>query len=363
VIVRCKNSATIFAYSSDGINWTNLNNGIFDAGGIFDDYKLSVGNGIILSIGTGTNTIAYSTNGTIWVGLGTPIANPVKIGWNGSKFVAIATNFSSISSNGTQWSLSNQVFSSLSKDQIIWDGVKWLILGNNNNIYTSYDGITWYNVSITSGLSLYSINYDYATNTYLGFSLSPTTRFYSSIDGITWTIKYNYGSAIPSFSQGNYFMQPLKIFYVNLDTSLANVGICSSNTGNLVVGGQYYGKFVAVGTGNSPISYGNGFLTFGNTNLHRNIFRDLGNQIISNGSFYLSVGRGNNSIAYSNNEGTIWTGSGTSIFSIMGSGVTWSGTNYVSVGSGTNTIAYSTDGTSWTGLGTSIFSSFANKVI
>ena len=53
----------------------------------------------------------------------------------------------------------------------------------------------------------------------------------------------------------------------------------------------------------------------------------------------------------------------TSIFSLAGYGVAWNGTMWVAVGQGTDTIAYSSDGITWTGLGTSTFSSLDTELL
>jgi len=61
-------------------------------------------------------------------------------------------------------------------------------------------------------------------------------------------------------------------------------------------------------------------------------------------------------------NGSSWTGLGATIFSTAGSGVDTSGTMWVAVGSGTNTVAYSYDGVSWVGLGTTVFSTSGNAI-
>ena len=56
-----------------------------------------------------------------------------------------------------------------------------------------------------------------------------------------------------------------------------------------------------------------------------------------------------------------WSGLGTTIFSISGNGICWNGTYFIAVGKGINTIAYSSNGTQWTGLGNIEFN-IGNKV-
>ena len=83
------------------------------------------------------------------------------------------------------------------------------------------------------------------------------------------------------------------------------------------------------------------------------MFSTAGYGVAWNGSLWVAVGEGTNTIATSTN-GSAWTGRGTSIFSTAGRGIAWNGTLWVAVGEGTNTIATSPDGINWTGLGTPI---------
>ena len=70
----------------------------------------------------------------------------------------------------------------------------------------------------------------------------------------------------------------------------------------------------------------------------------------------LSSGSGNtaNTIAYCETDPTNpanWWGLGTTVFTSQGRGVAWNGSMWVAVGIGQNSIAWSNDGKNWTGLG------------
>ena len=71
----------------------------------------------------------------------------------------------------------------------------------------------------------------------------------------------------------------------------------------------------------------------------------------NNGSKFVAVGGGTNSICYSS-DGINWTpiASGAGTFSTYGRGVCWNGSKFVAVGEGTNSICYSSDGINWTGI-------------
>ena len=86
-----------------------------------------------------------------------------------------------------------------------------------------------------------------------------------------------------------------------------------------------------------------------------------GNGIVWNGSLFVAIGSGTNTIANSP-DGVNWTGIGTSIFTTQGNRVCWGNSLFIAGGSGTNTLAYSTDGSTWIGLGTSIFSTSCNEI-
>ena len=54
------------AYSSDGINWTGLGTSIFDYAG----HGVTWGRDKFVAVGEDSNTIAYSNDGINWTGLG-----------------------------------------------------------------------------------------------------------------------------------------------------------------------------------------------------------------------------------------------------------------------------------------------------
>jgi hypothetical protein len=88
-----------------------------------------------------------------------------------------------------------------------------------------------------------------------------------------------------------------------------------------------------------------------------NIFSTLGSKVHWNGTLWVAVGEGTNTIAYST-DGKSWTPVTVSsnIFT-SGKDVTWNGTRWVAVGNGsTYQIAYSSDGKSWNGSSSNIFS-------
>ena len=106
----------------------------------------------IVAVGVGiTNTIATSTNGTSWTGLGTSIftIGGNGVAWNGTdRWVAVGSGMNSIatSSNGTSWTgLGTSIFT-IGKG-VAWNSSlsKWVAVGSGaNSIATSSDGINWF---------------------------------------------------------------------------------------------------------------------------------------------------------------------------------------------------------------------------
>ena len=65
-------------------------------------------------------------------------------------------------------------------------------------------------------------------------------------------------------------------------------------------------------------------------------------------SIWVGVGFGDNTIAYSTNNGESWNGLGTTIFGTSGNSVCWNGNKFVAVGTSPDSIAYSDNGINWT---------------
>jgi hypothetical protein len=102
------------AYCSDGITWTGLGIHPFPLGGVGNGYHVGFGysnnTGVFVATGTNTglvggNTLAYSTDGVTWTGLGYSvflnyarkvtysITNKIwMVGGNGSNVFAYSTN-------------------------------------------------------------------------------------------------------------------------------------------------------------------------------------------------------------------------------------------------------------------------------
>ena len=77
-----------------------------------------------VAVGTGTNSIAYSTDGKNWTGLGNTIFGEGKgVSWTGTKWVALG---------------------SVNRIAYSYDGINWVGVSNSNAIFSSYGGrLAW----------------------------------------------------------------------------------------------------------------------------------------------------------------------------------------------------------------------------
>ncbi len=269
------------AYSFDGVTWTGIDcTDIFSYGGCG-----ACSNGeMFIAVGWGTNSIAYSSDGVTWTGLGQDI-------------------FSS-GGQGVNWNDANEIFIAVG-------------YGTNSIAYSS-DGVTWTGL----GQDIFSNGaYRIASNDDIIVAVGYGTNSIAySTDGVNWT-----GLGQDIFSDGA-------------------CGVCWTGT-----------MFVANGYGDENfMAYSTDGINW--TGLGLIMFTDGGMGICSNGEITVAVGYGTNSIAYST-DGINWTGLGQDIFSDGGCDVYWTGEMFIAMGWGTNSIAYSTDGITWTGLGQDIFSS------
>ena len=104
------NSSVGLMYSSvinGQSGWTNVTSSPFSSGGLCVTYNGS----IWVAGGSGTNQIAYSTNGTSWTGISTAFTSVNDIVWNGTRFIAIGGSLIGYSADGIKWYTSTSILS------------------------------------------------------------------------------------------------------------------------------------------------------------------------------------------------------------------------------------------------------------
>jgi hypothetical protein len=303
---------------------TVLNKTVTDTGPAFS--------GLMVAVGCGKNTIAYSRDGINWYGAGTSIFSVIGRGatWNGSLWVAVGqgTNTIATSPDGINWTETGTSIISFFGSWVAWSSSLslWVAVGQGtNSIATSSDGINWTgrgtSIFTTNGLAV-------AWNGSLWVATGQgTNTIATSVDGITWTGR---------------------------GTSIFSVA------GNGIEWSPSLSLWVAVGEGLNSIATSPDGITW--TGRGTSILSVRGLGVAWNGSLWVVTGTSGNSIATSS-DGITWTGRGTSIFD-QGRGVAWSSSSslWIATGEGQNSIATSPDGITWTGRGMSTFTSLGMGV-
>jgi hypothetical protein len=105
-------------WSTDGITWNNIASPPFTTG-----RGITLIGSIMVAVGNGTNTLAYSYNGTTWTANGSSIFTTQGNGvcWTGTRFVAVGSGTNTIAHSR--------------------DGITWYPSINGNSIFTQANGV------------------------------------------------------------------------------------------------------------------------------------------------------------------------------------------------------------------------------
>ena len=358
---------------------------------------------MFIAVGRQGNAAAYSYNGVKWIGVGSlgqnlvSNLNPLAIAVNNRRPHTITfprnlivaggvgtTNTLAWSTDGTTWNgLGNQVFSSASSvHDITFNGIRYIAtsgfasITNGNTLAYSNDGINWVGLG-NSVFSLAAANVSWNGKTWLATGKSG----------------YNGGNTI-AFSQCGLCWQAIPS-----DNNIFGSGNTDKCTGIIWTGSIWIVVSEDV-TGNTIGYTRDPYGITGWTGLGPIIFSTAARNIAWNGTIAIAVGQGTNSMAYSYDgitwivvssaasistslydiawNGTLWVAAGlpttssmmysfnginwvagTNIFSTGGYRLKWCGNKWVASGNGTNKLAYSYDGITWVGItGTSIFTTY-----
>lgn len=375
IYVAVGSGSNNIATSYDGISWVPRGQSLFGTTG---GWSVAWNGSYWLVGGSNTailaNIMARSTDGVIWTGVQNYVFNnqPTKIGWNGSLLVCGQTNGDSIvytSTDAISWV--RRSTSVGGARTAVWNGSVWIVPSasiNTGAVSYSYDGISWPVVS--SGIN---------ANTYVnGAAYSPTLgvwvivgynntavitpQFYYSYNILSWT------SATPSANgvaaQGQYDVIWDGAQFLSVGTSSGSEGCYTSPNGitwtlrasttgittpRVVVYSSSLGLYLAGGTGGTIMASSPTGVTW--TQRGSGIFTAQVNDVKWNGTMFVAVGSGTNTIAYSY-DGVNWIGLGATYltFTVSGNGVVWAAELglWVASGDGTNQILTSPDGINWT---------------
>lgn len=317
-------SNTIATSSDGGVSWIGRGKYIFTT----NTKCVATNNKLVVAVGEGTHSIAYSPDGIYWTGLGTNngMIRGTSVAYNNKRGVWVAVGFDSSSAcvclrseNGMEWSSVSNPFTTNTQLEIRYSGETelWTVYCDAN-YYTSSDGISWATVSgVASPDNIYTGTYYLSTN-------GTQTRY--GIDNENWSAY----SSISGIS------------------SIRNYAWNHSTIGTAKI----HSPIIAAGEGMHTLAYSPDGIFW--TGLGSAIFSQRANQVVWNGTVWCAVGSGANCVAYSY-DGLHWHSASASgdIFT-EAFDIAWNGTALVAVGakSGSPAIAASIDGITWTAVHT-----------
>jgi len=380
-------TSNTLAYSTDGVNWNTINTSFVNSANYPFVYSSISGlsyNGKLWICGcynTSGNSIAVSTNGINWTGIGTfgfsqcyqPFwyNNLWLIGGSGSQSIAY-------SYDGYTWigvTNSNNIFSSCYA--FSYNGSVYTACGSGTYILAySYNGINWYGISASVGNTTFLNNITCNGTIFVGIGGGggAGNNFIYSYNGINWKqSSSNLGSASNGYSvtwNGTYFLG-FTTGLPDIFTSYDGINWSGLNQYSTINGGSIT-KFKSItwnGTcwvcaqpPQSVYSYdGVNFYSSPNISNFTDVFGVYSNYGVKPIPFIqhptLAFGSGTvNTMAYSP-DGISWTSLGKTVFSTQGITAFWNGSIWLAGGQGTNTLAYSYDGIIWTGISNPITTS------
>ena len=178
--------ANAFAYSTDGITWNKTQIGAVSN---LAWYGVCYGNGKYVTVAYGSNTFAYSTDGITWTETtnGLNKRNWCRICYGNGKYVAVASNSDTFaySTDGITWTETNNGLNNRGWFCICYGNDKYITSSKTNIFAYSTDGITW--TETNNGLSdgwWKALCYGY--NMYITIANNSNIFAYST-DGIIWT--------------------------------------------------------------------------------------------------------------------------------------------------------------------------------
>jgi len=339
----------------------------------------------VMCLKSKTNTLAYSTNGTTWTGLGKTIFDiEGRKAYNKNNiWVAVGegtTNTLATSQDGINWTGKGRIFNVRGNDVYYYNGL-WIAVGEDTDLtkciaYSNDNFSTWnyYGGSllqtaktvIHNGLKWFVGGYYNSGTTYKPIIVSD--------DGISWTY--------PSGTATNLVM--VNTFCIDDSTTLVAAGMGTyhysyncyrtiDNGTSWQSSGNIFGSHQEV---INSISYINNTwfacgssLTYDfsySTSIHsswagrKRLFKNAFYGVTSDryGILYAfgSDDSINTSIQKSSDKGSTWE------TIVMTGALTPSSYTHIIVGKAPETMRYSTDNLTWTGLGTSIFNIECKKV-
>ena len=151
-----------------------------------------------VAVGSGTNSIATSTDGLTWVGQGTSVMTVGSgVAFNGKMWVVVGSGKNQIatSTDGLKWTGRGSVFSSAGSG-VAWNGKMWVAVGsqkpftknNKTTIVTSTDGISWTPQTTPMLTDAHNVAWNGTLWVVSGHNiLTGWSKIVTSSDGINWS--------------------------------------------------------------------------------------------------------------------------------------------------------------------------------
>ena len=272
-IAAGEGSNTIATSTDNGKTWVGRGSYIHSTAA----RDIAYGKEIVVSVGQGNNSTAFSYDGVYWTGLGVSFFSDGRsVAFNGDFFLAVGFDASGNvicikSADGKNWSIVAGVpFVSSTLLKIEWSGEYWTVFADSHH-YTSNHGTVWTTInSAGSPSNVFNGTYYLQTNgTQLRRSVNDSTwNAYSSV----LDLSNIYGVAWNHSDKGSAHIFPIT---------------------------------VAVGYGSNTIAYSVDGIAW--TGLGKSIFSTNANACVWNGEYWCAVGAGTHTIAVSR-DGIHWRG-------------------------------------------------------
>jgi len=178
-------------YSTDGLNWSRATG---------TPPKIAYGNGKFVAVG-GQNEIAHSTDGQVWEAVSNPPFDINDIAYGNGKFIAVGDNKIANSADGINWTTVSPILfdNTLGILCIVYGGGKFVTSDDWDATAYSLDGISWTPItqnkfeefifSTSDNFGFYPIAY--GNGKWIGLNSTKTSTMGYSSDGINWTPAFN----------------------------------------------------------------------------------------------------------------------------------------------------------------------------
>jgi hypothetical protein len=332
---------TKFAYSYDGNNWTISN--------LIVDWVWTIASNDNIYLAACSGEVVYSYDGKVWYTISSLSGDTYyyAVAWNGNMWLLGGdVNDLYYSYDGINWTIIEGVVTATVSD-IKWIGDKWVLTidNNTNNIRYSYNGFTWFNADSFADTA-YSICWNNPSQGFVKIqqpSIAVGNDISYSKDGINWQIvKKNFNGKAVAWN-GNMWVAVAnnKIAYSTdgLEWTINNVNTdCNAIcwTGNV---------WVVVGGGTNKLIYSFDGLEW--LTPIGEYFPGAGSAVFYNGQYVMAVG--NSTTYYASTDGINWT-AGTLTGLTSARCITARGTRWFIGGDGTNKLIYSNNLTTWTAV-------------